>query len=446
MNNERAECNLPVQTESVSTGKESLEITTTKNIKSADPQIKSSDQLTANKPRINSKKIVGAELLKEDSTQKLFGEASIKHHVKKESSKFSKKEKLIPKFVMFSDVVTTLNKIDNSSSKSLEKYVDLLFELKNVEKITTEQIREFMYAAKSQLNTLWMPFLTKVAMNLDPNKLGFNDVLCMFVQEECIKIFDSHGISPDKFSELCIDFQHSKDGSVITQFIKKTLPKSKDTSTQKTADRITKQELVCVIFICLSLQYQNQGRNSYKTQVIIDRAIAEAFSEWSSKEIAGKTLGNILSAKIFSTKKISELTYLYEGTSEKIVEQESRIKELERIHAELASERSALRTEIEHWNSSHEELLHQIDHLKSENESLEQQKTTAENMLDYEKNKFERQLDLKEAGIAEQFSDDIGLELQAIRELTEYLEEGDQRRIRRRLNRIDSILQESGGK
>lgn len=66
-------------------------------------------------------------------------------------------------------------------------------------------------------------------------------------------------------------------------------------------------------------------------------------------------------------------------------------------------------------------------------------------MLEYERNKFERQMQSKEAGIAEQLAGDIELEIQAIRETTEYIDEDNQRRIRRRLQRIDDILQEFGG-
>lgn len=74
-------------------------------------------------------------------------------------------------------------------------------------------------------------------------------------------------------------------------------------------------------------------------------------------------------------------------------------------------------------------------------EELEAENASLQGMLAYERNKFARQMKEKEAGIAEQLSEAIALEVQAIRELCGYVEEDDRRRILRRLRRIDDILQ-----
>ena len=89
------------------------------------------------------------------------------------------------------------------------------------------------------------------------------------------------------------------------------------------------------------------------------------------------------------------------------------------------------------------QLTDQIAFLTAENEKLKAEKTAAENMLEYERHKYQRQLSAQESGIIEHFLNAVGLELQAIYDLTEYLEESDKRRIRRRLNRINDILLES---
>ena len=75
---------------------------------------------------------------------------------------------------------------------------------------------------------------------------------------------------------------------------------------------------------------------------------------------------------------------------------------------------------------------------------LEEGKAYAENMLSFERNKFQRLMETREAGIAEELSDRLKLELQAIGEIAEYLGDDDKRRIQRRLQRIDKILSAFG--
>ena len=73
--------------------------------------------------------------------------------------------------------------------------------------------------------------------------------------------------------------------------------------------------------------------------------------------------------------------------------------------------------------------------------TLEAEKLQAENMLEYERNKFEKQMRDKEAGIIEELYDKLELELLAIKETAEYIDDDNKRRIMRRLQRIDDILQ-----
>lgn len=148
---------------------------------------------------------------------------------------------------------------------------------------------------------------------------------------------------------------------------------------------------------------------------------------------------------MFSTKKITELVYLYDGTTSTILHQAERIDALQDEAAALRAKNTKLAEELESWKGDNADLIARIEALEKENARYRQERTDAERMLEYERNKFERQMQSKEAGIAEQLAGDIELEIQAIRETTEYIDEDNQRRIRRRLQRIDDILQEFGG-
>ena len=86
----------------------------------------------------------------------------------------------------------------------------------------------------------------------------------------------------------------------------------------------------------------------------------------------------------------------------------------------------------------------QIAELEKECAQLKKDLKAAENMLEFERNRFQLQMKLKETGLANLLSRKIGLEIQAIRETAEYVDEDNQRRLYRRLDRIDNILKNFG--
>lgn len=65
-----------------------------------------------------------------------------------------------------------------------------------------------------------------------------------------------------------------------------------------------------------------------------------------------------------------------------------------------------------------------------------------ENRLEYERNKYERIIRDQERGICEALGKDLQLELSALRDIAEHVNEDDRRRIIRRLNRIEERLHE----
>ena len=67
-------------------------------------------------------------------------------------------------------------------------------------------------------------------------------------------------------------------------------------------------------------------------------------------------------------------------------------------------------------------------------------------MLEFERNRFQLQMKSKEAGLANLLARKIGLEILAIRETAEYVDDDNRRRLYRRLDRIDDILKNFGGK
>lgn len=80
------------------------------------------------------------------------------------------------------------------------------------------------------------------------------------------------------------------------------------------------------------------------------------------------------------------------------------------------------------------ELEKQVAELKAEVEY-------GRNYLEYERNKYERLLEMEEHGIVADLNQKLKLELDALRDIASYVPDDDQKRILRRLGRIDEILE-----
>jgi hypothetical protein len=85
-----------------------------------------------------------------------------------------------------------------------------------------------------------------------------------------------------------------------------------------------------------------------------------------------------------------------------------------------------------------------IERLEAENAELRQDLQQERNYLEFERNKYERLFKAQGRGYAKELKDTIYLELLSIRDICENLPEFDQRRILRRLDRIDQYLEEFG--
>lgn len=369
-------------------------------------------------------------------------------HKKDNSKKLSKSAPL-----SYSDIIDNIGKLSVDSAKVFDDCVALFISLRELKDLSNDQVRKYFDLANEKLEHLWIPFLTKITVILCQSKHGNDSKFIFYIRTKCKEYLAKYGILESSLTNAEKNLCLLNKSEFVSQFLDDAL--KSNVEAQKNNQEIVQisyQDLSCLSFICLSLYCrQNQQDNDYyKSQLLIDRAIAEFFSspelsKIKRKELAGKTLGSILSAKIFSQKKISELTYLYAGTTEKLLAQEERIQALDEIRRDQFSRINNLLEEIKVVKEEKHTLEEEIFTIKMHNDQLVEERNAAENMLGYEKNKFEKQLQSQEAGLAGQISADISLELQALRELVEYLGEDDQRRFRRRLDRIDRYLQEFGG-
>ena len=379
---------------------------------------------------------------------------SKQEHPEKESG-LLKKRKSLPKIAKkkadqrqlssFSEVYQEADRVDPGKPKAFEEYVALFEAIRKLKDLTNNQIEDFFRLMEKKTESVWIPFLTKLATNLCQVKCENDAKLISEIRTICKKRFEEYGILESGLTNAEKNLCLLCDGEYVIQFLREAQKQN-----EKHEKQIPNGELACLAFICFSLYCKNSYDGDTKIQLLIDRAVAEYFSAYAlsgvrEKDLAGKTLGAILSSKVFSPKKISEITYLYSGTTNQIQEQKEAIKRLEEIRRNQSERIAILSDENKAINTRNCELQDEITSLKADAQRLSEEREAAENMLEYEKNKFAKHLKTQEAGLAEQLTADITLELQALRDLIEYLNPDDQKRFRRRLDRIDRCLQEFGG-
>lgn len=348
----------------------------------------------------------------------------------------------------YQEIMYELANPESKHPKPIDRCITFLDEIKQIKDLTAEQVQFFFASVNERLENGWAPFLAKATMNIDSNKLG-NDHLILTELVNCFAdILSSAGLDLEDLATVSKKFIDSQDAGCITAYLKEA---SKPRKQESPADaeielhKITQQELACVVYSYLIINCRSFSSSDSKLLLKIDRAIAEYFGQIDMRSQAGKTVGSILALGQFSPKKIADLIYMYDGTAETIEKQADHISALSVSVSSLQARNATLSAEIDKRKREHADLVARLESLESEGAQLRKERSEAESMLEYERNRYQQQMLTKEAGLAEQLASALKLEIQAIRETAEYIDEDNQVRILRRLNRIDDILMEFGG-
>lgn len=358
--------------------------------------------------------------------------------------KANKKKEAMP-LLTFADVKREMEAIDVSKPKATEKFISLFEVIRTIKDLGNQQINEYFDFIESTLESMWLPFLSKLTVTLCRIKCDNDSKLIPEIRARCKAKLEQYGVHDTSLTSAEKNVCMLADGKYVTEF----LENAQKQNSKNSEHQITNEDLARLSFICFTL-YRRGYNDNAATQCLIDRAIAEFFSSQTltglkEKDMAGITIGNILSAKTYSSRRIAETTYLYAGVTETISAQAERITNLDEIRKSQLLKIDRLSEKITRMKAYNQDVSLRNAELTAQIEQLQAEKEAAENMLDFEKNKFEKQLESQEAGVADQLSSDIGLELLALRELVEYLPEDQQKRFRRRLDRIDRYLHEFGG-
>lgn len=350
-----------------------------------------------------------------------------------------------PTLSSFAEIMAAAKAISEETPKVFDEFIAQFEAMRNLRELSNIQIDNYFDLVKEKLPTWWIHYLVRLTVNLCSTVHDRDDKLICAIRSRCKQIFDTYKIHDTALTNaeksVC---SLGADSSSVTKFLLEAQKQN-----QKCDNQIPNEVLARLTYVCFTL-YRRSLNASIEIQLVIDRAIAEYFSSpqlsgIKEKDLAGKTLGTILANKTYSTKKLSELTYLYSGASEQIAKQAEQIKNLNEIRKDQIARINSLSVALSAEQARNQELHEQISVLNEQARAFQAERDAAENMLEYEKNKYEKQLKARGAGLAKRLAYDIGLELETLWDLIEYLEPDDQRRFRKQLDCIERSLREFGG-
>ena len=354
-------------------------------------------------------------------------------------------EKTQAKSVSFAELILAAQNIDSEKPKALEEHKCIFDSLRTVNELSNAQIDEYLNVVERNSEKKFLQFLTIATVSIWQSTKKNDSKIASGIQIKCKGYFENFKIMESTLTKAERNLCLQSDSKYVMEFLAEAKKQS-----EKCERQIPNLELAILSFICFSLYCKISYGGDFRIQMLIDRAIAEFFSEpkisgIKPKDLACKSIGNVLSAKVYSARKLSELTYLYAGTSQKISEQAAHIEELDCIRRNQAERISSLSGEISSLNRQIQQLQESEKALESKVQLLSDEKAAAEDMLDYEKNKFEKLIVRQAAGAAARISKSISLDLVGLRDIAKNLEETSQKRVLRRVDRIEQYLQEFKG-
>lgn len=209
------------------------------------------------------------------------------------------------------------------------------------------------------------------------------------------------------------------------------------------------QDIIIVNYLYLAILirgYQNSPSHGVNLFVMMERAFVECYlsnPEKSAEKAVSLFVPKALLNKN-SSSMLSSLHYLYS-------EYKKNCTSLEKKYEEQISENIRLKNTIKSSQEVQEQLNSEIVLLKDEiarekikAEEIETERKKAEDRIKFENNRFEMQSKSMKEGIVGKYKSVLGLEIEGIEDVLEYVPEQVRDAIQERLDRMRDIMDEMG--
>ena len=121
--------------------------------------------------------------------------------------------------ISFDEIISFQQELDVDASKAFDKSYVMFGKLKQIPKLEEEQVEQFFSTVKSKVGEMWIQFLTKASLKLNPTKWGNDEQFVSYIVRECMRIADEHNLSSEDFINAGEEFFKKKDISIISRLL-----------------------------------------------------------------------------------------------------------------------------------------------------------------------------------------------------------------------------------
>ena len=346
-----------------------------------------------------------------------------------------------------------LNKIDSippDNKNASRDFLKLYNEYQEQKGIKPDDLTLLLSKGVESLSESKFKILINVYADLK-SKSHSNIYVESFIMRECIDYMNSIGynLSNDTIENEFDILLHKKNSEAesIETFIKEYLVKIKENKT------IGKNfyEIFFIVYIFLAVMIENKYKIDLKRNemlLIMEQAIVEEIVKITDKNIRSSICHDIPQylAKRKVEKPFSSMSYLYYDYKEKNKILNAEVKKHQDSIAYLNNMLKQKNEKITNLEFDLEAINEENEKLKAQIQAITAEKEEAEDRLEFEKNRIERQYKSQNQGLAKEFNSTIGLEIDGVEDILEFASDDLKNAIQERLDRMRKIIAEMGGK
>ena len=348
--------------------------------------------------------------------------------------------------ISFDDTIKRIDGVSKAKKPSIKAIVDAYSKYQNQADTKPQELINILSKGIEAVPSSQLELLLSVFINMRANKSS-NQYVMDFMLEKCVDRFNKIGfnISSDTdFRTIVNKLENCSDS------FKLFIDEAKKANLSSSQNKENDHDLCVLLYLYLSIQIVNtfdipSQRNS--VLISMERAIVECFL-LNPKKSAESMICSCIPKSLLSTKykaTFASVYYLYSDFKDKCNSMTSITKnqqaELVTLKNELCQQCAVADKQKTQILSLNEQLIE--SHKKIE--EIQSEKITAEDRLKYETNRIEMQTQSRISGMAKKYSQTIGLEIDGIEDILEYIS-NDQARdaIQERINRMRNIISEIG--
>ena len=332
----------------------------------------------------------------------------------------------------------SFNDVKDAESQLLER----LKKVRN-EKINEKEVKVISSNIERIIPERRKPiFFLRLFLELPKRECAISRGLNKIIKNYCQITFEKLGFDTSYINSIGKEiFSSENPEKLIFEFIDTTLKNFKKSE-------YNKEDALAVAYIWLVLSCKEyRSCECWKDIIVIERVFVLNFRSEKDNDIrdcVSKSIPKAIANKMYK-KQFLNISYLYTDYEENIKTLSEKKNALENTVKNLVAENKVQCENIASMNSKISELEAELEKVQAECASTKEELVRKDNLVKFEKNKYEQQFIGKEKNLMAEVESVIGLEIEGIEGIANRLPDKERERILRYIRRIKERITELGG-